>query len=670
MKRATLICTLLLLFATGCQQLPKEPPGTKPSFTERTFQRREIDGEQMLTVRVSATRLVSPQMLDILERELTISRLDKQPSQELAFWTDTPMALDPNRAELQVELFPANARLNSKRWIWSWPDLFQISRPGVLEQRPGSHPGEMPPRDDKPDEVGMIVLALHGSQHTVRGRLLCGGVPVPHLRVVAAGIGGSTDSTGTFEIEGEFPHVPGTLFVAYTGQVQLGGTASPTAPLEIFDDFHSTRNDRIDVTPTTTGEVSDFGDVILPGTDCVLWGRGVRVLRHFFSVTSSPPPAGGLRVKRWSAVYGAAGAAAHTFYNYIVAPTDLTTLDTNGRTFFHEFGHSIRHVADGAQPHWDWDNFRFIYARVHGGDQTTNKAFVFNEGWGNYWSAVVLGVGVSIHPAAPAGPGFVDFNEDRVGARLMTLAGPVGHRFMVDVLRNNPGVIHTLQQFEERYCVAVGSGINPFCASGRPTRSVSACPPGFNDDGFTCRLINIVGKRAFGRDVGSIPDSCGPDKEYDAGLCYPRCRDGFDGVGPVCWQNCPPDHHDDGAFCRRDAWIFGSNNEACPWYDKCGLTFARGCSVCPSGFNNDGCTCRRDPNIFAKSSYGRDVGTIPSGCRAGLQYDAGLCYIPCPSGTNGVGPVCWGSCPAGFADHGATCYRDPNIFSDDPVMPP
>jgi hypothetical protein len=34
--------------------------------------------------------------------------------------------------------------------------------------------------------------------------------------------------------------------------------------------------------------------------------------------------------------------------------------------------------------------------------------------------------------------------------------------------------------------------------------------------------------------------SCPSDKENDAGLCYPRCRDGYRGVGPVCWGK-PPD---------------------------------------------------------------------------------------------------------------------------------
>jgi hypothetical protein len=31
------------------------------------------------------------------------------------------------------------------------------------------------------------------------------------------------------------------------------------------------------------------------------------------------------------------------------------------------------------------------------------------------------------------------------------------------------------------------------------------------------------------------PNSCPPDKELDGALCYTPCRDGYRGVGPVCW---------------------------------------------------------------------------------------------------------------------------------------
>jgi hypothetical protein len=95
------------------------------------------------------------------------------------------------------------------------------------------------------------------------------------------------------------------------------------------------------------------------------------------------------------------------------------------------------------------------------------------------------------------------------------------------------------------------------------------------------------------RGVGTIPQNCPPGYEKNGLLCYPVCRGGFNGVGPVCWQSdCPAGYTDLGALCHRFLGVRSSDNRRCPWYDKCGLFGARGCSVCPSGWKNDGCTCR------------------------------------------------------------------------------
>ncbi len=151
-------------------------------------------------------------------------------------------------------------------------------------------------------------------------------------------------------------------------------------------------------------------------------------------------------------------------------------------------------------------------------------------------------------------------------------------------------------------------------------------------------------KGSYGRGAGTVPNTC-PGQQEDAGLCYNWCASGYYGVGPVCWQSCPAGYTDDGATCRRDAQIIGANNSKCPWYDTCGVTFAKGCSTCPAGFTTDGCTCRRDVHIFGKASYGRGAGA-PRQCNSALDADAGLCYNKCNSGYDGVGPVCWGYCPA------------------------
>jgi len=41
--------------------------------------------------------------------------------------------------------------------------------------------------------------------------------------------------------------------------------------------------------------------------------------------------------------------------------------------------------------------------------------------------------------------------------------------------------------------------------------------------------------------AGSAPKllTCSSSKEYDAGLCYNKCRSGYNGVGPVCWAKVP-----------------------------------------------------------------------------------------------------------------------------------
>lgn len=151
-------------------------------------------------------------------------------------------------------------------------------------------------------------------------------------------------------------------------------------------------------------------------------------------------------------------------------------------------------------------------------------------------------------------------------------------------------------------------------------------------------------RSAYDRGVGVPPDACPPRHRKQAGLCYPKCRSGYDGVGPVCWKRCKSGYHDDGAFCRRDVSIIAADNRACPWYDMCGLTFARGCSTCPGGYVNDGCTCRRDAHIYAKQSYGRGVGQ-PMICRDGHEADAGLCYPLCDEGFDGVAFMCNPTCP-------------------------
>lgn len=106
------------------------------------------------------------------------------------------------------------------------------------------------------------------------------------------------------------------------------------------------------------------------------------------------------------------------------------------------------------------------------------------------------------------------------------------------------------------------------------------------------------------RGAGTIPNQCpaGTEKDPTGALCYPKCQNGYVGVGPLCWtQNFP-------------------------W-----------------------------------TAYGRGAGYIKDGCPDGQQLDAGLCYQKCSPGSNGVGPVCWGTCGGAYPlACGAACAKSPD----------
>ena len=68
----------------------------------------------------------------------------------------------------------------------------------------------------------------------------------------------------------------------------------------------------------------------------------------------------------------------------------------------------------------------------------------------------------------------------------------------------------------------------------------STCKPGYSDTGCTCYSPpDYFIKSTTGRGAGTTMD-CPSGTEYDAGLCYPTCPTGWNGVGPLCWkENCP-----------------------------------------------------------------------------------------------------------------------------------
>lgn len=649
----------------GLQQLKVEQEAGFP------FEARVPYNSSTILVRLEATSAVPKVALQYLTAQMRASDVDLQKRKDIEPFLRQRSTLLKGQMEVRL---PVVRGPKGRQLMLSWPDGWDMVRPNVLRLRETYRQvakyGTPAPRSS--GDVGVSTAALTGSWSRVQGVLQCR-VPDPDedrpLKFAAVELNGirtTTDASGAFTVSGSFTNVD-RLTVTYDGRVPPPAGVATGPRVSVMNDFHNPRSENVDIPRgTTSAGVLDTGTLTLTSLDCELFETGARTLEeHARTIGIDPPSPDDLRIKRWEDVFD---GTHYAYYDYVVISKgfrrDYRSSLARQDTLQHEFGHTLRHAADGDAGHWGWDNFRWAYARTHSGNEVFNEHYAFNEGWAQYWECTFAGRETACPLITTDNPGvrFLDWNELQIGARLLVMGRMrgVGHRAMLNILINNPGSIHTLYEFEQKYCQAFPN--TPFiCNRSDPLRRKADCPPGFTNDGTTCRLNNILAKPSYGRGVGTIPAGCSSG-EYDVGLCRRPCPPGFDGVGPVCWRRCPAGMNDDGAFCRRDVQIISSNNSACPWYDVCGLTFARGCSTCPPGFQNDGCTCRIDAWIFAKESHGRGVGDLPTSCGAGQEYDAGLCYPVCRSGFNGVGPVCWGSCPRGFADHGATCYRDPNVL--------
>ena len=89
-------------------------------------------------------------------------------------------------------------------------------------------------------------------------------------------------------------------------------------------------------------------------------------------------------------------------------------------------------------------------------------------------------------------------------------------------------------------------------------------------------FTNYVKDMAYGRGIGKPISACPSDKEKSGLLCYPKCRSGYHGVGPVCWQSCGGFGRDDGAFCAKpSSYGRGVGRSPCT-----GCTGCTGCSGC------------------------------------------------------------------------------------------
>jgi hypothetical protein len=134
-------------------------------------------------------------------------------------------------------------------------------------------------------------------------------------------------------------------------------------------------------------------------------------------------------------------------------------------------------------------------------------------------------------------------------------------------------------------------------------------------------------RRSYGRGIGHPLNACPANAPDQSGsLCYPKCRDGYIGVGPVCWQDCAP-LKAVGFFCVGSSTVQSLNDD--------------------NNHNDDTMTDSTGSykSIFVRKSYGRGVGSSMI-CSSEYEQGGALCYDHCDKRYFGVGPVCWQYCPS------------------------
>jgi hypothetical protein len=123
------------------------------------------------------------------------------------------------------------------------------------------------------------------------------------------------------------------------------------------------------------------------------------------------------------------------------------------------------------------------------------------------------------------------------------------------------------------------------------------------------------------------PNTCRPTEDYDAGLCYTKCKPGFHGIGPVCWADSV----------------------------NIGVGTPVGLEKCPDGWSNDGLICREPirNDCSWKGLFGECWGRLVGGALRGRLDNGGTC--PGPGGgddhVDKIDGLCYKKCPKDLPQH-------------------
>ena len=177
----------------------------------------------------------------------------------------------------------------------------------------------------------------------------------------------------------------------------------------------------------------------------------------------------------------------------------------NFDAIYHEFGHRLRHTADGDDEHFNWDMTRFKYARSHSMNLLSNEGFAFNEGSAEFHKSLFSDIVDVPYPdgtwprtfsdpdaeADPAG----DNVEGDVANQLFLLSKDCGGfpKLWATLRDAGPESIHSIDEFRAEFMQR-----NPLCgtkikspALRAPALGNAPSPTG-DDQGSSSRRVRVV----------------------------------------------------------------------------------------------------------------------------------------------------------------------------------
>jgi hypothetical protein len=223
--------------------------------------------------------------------------------------------------------------------------------------------------------------------------------------------------------------------------------------VEVHDIMHFTRNAVLtEIREETSGEI-DFGTQTFTSEypekgAAILYALAEKAYDTFTRLTGEThvPGNGGEVAIEIPVVLS--GGTPYTTWDTIHWPGIRDTED-DYLSFDHEFGHRLRHAADGDVNHFNGDLLWYRYGRYHKKDEDTNLGFAFNEGWAHYFRHVM-------QRGYMDGPWTGVFKGNEVEGHVATKLIGVGELCgffpaMWKALKANPGKIHSFPEFLQAF---------------------------------------------------------------------------------------------------------------------------------------------------------------------------------------------------------------------------